>query len=85
MASDQSDVAAVTFFVKVLSGRKREVALPCSAQVSALKGLIQESEGVNAVDQRLVFNGSQMADDQPLSHYGLQTGATVHMVMSFLG
>ncbi|KAG7042966.1 ubiquitin-like protein 1 [Colletotrichum scovillei] len=37
------------------------------------------------VQQRLIYGGKQMVDDKSASEYGLEAGATLHLVLALRG
>ena len=54
-------------------------------QVSRIKERVEEKEGIPPVQQRLIFGGKQMSDDKTAEEYGLEGGATLHLVLALRG
>ncbi|KAK7205070.1 ubiquitin-related domain-containing protein, partial [Myxozyma melibiosi] len=53
--------------------------------VSRIKERVEEKEGIPPSQQRLIYGGKQMADDKPANFYGLEGGATLHLVLALRG
>ncbi|KAI3551530.1 ubiquitin family protein [Colletotrichum filicis] len=54
-------------------------------EVSQIKEKVEEKEGIPPVQQRLIYGGKQMVDDKSASEYGLEAGATLHLVLALRG
>lgn len=50
-----------------------------------MKERVEEKEGIPPVQQRLIFGGRVMADDKTVSDFGLEGGATLHLVLALRG
>ncbi len=55
------------------------------SQVLQLKQQLQEKEGIDVAQIRLIFNGKQLVDDQLLESYGVKASEVVHMVLALRG
>lgn len=67
--------------VKTIEGAVYVVEATSNNQtVLDLKKAIQEKSGVGYKEQRLIFKGKLLADENPLSSYGIEDGFTIHMV-----
>ena len=50
-------------------------------EVLQIKRQLQEKEGIQVDQIRLIYSGKQLADDKPLEFYNIQAGGTIHMVL----
>ena len=50
-----------------------------------MKQALQEKEGIQVDQIRLIFSGKQLADDRALESYSINAGATIHMVLQLRG
>lgn len=46
-----------------------------------MKQKIEQQEDIPSEQQRLIFGGRQLEDDKTIAHYGIDTGAIVHLVL----
>jgi Ubiquitin family len=72
-------------FIKTLTGRKQALNLEPSNQVLMIKQMLQEKEGIQVDQIKLIFSGKQLADDKSLESYNITAGATIHMVLQLRG
>jgi ubiquitin-like protein Nedd8 len=56
-----------------------------TAQILNLKTMLQEKEGIDVKQIRLIHNGRQLADDKTLEACGVIAGTTLHMVLALRG
>ena len=56
-----------------------------SLRVLAVKQALQEKEGIQVDQIRLIHSGKQLADDKTLESYNIVAGATIHMVLQLRG
>eukprot|EP00538_Stauroneis_constricta_P014058 CAMPEP_0119560280 /NCGR_PEP_ID=MMETSP1352-20130426/14482_1 /TAXON_ID=265584 /ORGANISM="Stauroneis constricta, Strain CCMP1120" /LENGTH=128 /DNA_ID=CAMNT_0007608229 /DNA_START=22 /DNA_END=409 /DNA_ORIENTATION=+ len=68
-------------FIKTLTGRKQAFNFEPDNQVLAVKQALQEKEGIQVDQIRLIHSGKQLADDKTLESYNIAAGATIHMVL----
>ena len=72
-------------FIKTLTGRKQAFNFEPENQVLAVKQALQEKEGIQVDQIRLIFSGKQLSDDRSLESYNINAGATIHMVLQLRG
>ena len=72
-------------FIKTLTGRKAAYNFEPENQVLAVKQALQEKEGIQVDQIRLIFSGKQLSDDRSLESYSINAGATIHMVLQLRG
>lgn len=72
-------------FIKTLTGRKQPFNFEPENQVLAVKQALQEKEGIQVEQIRLIYSGKQLADDRTLDSYNVPAGATIHMVLQLRG
>jgi hypothetical protein len=53
--------------------------------VLSVKETLQEKEGIQVDQIRLIFSGKQLADDKSLLEYKIEAGGTIHMVLQLRG
>mmetsp|Transcript_9123 Transcript_9123/g.11409 ORF Transcript_9123/g.11409 Transcript_9123/m.11409 type:complete len:80 (-) Transcript_9123:194-433(-) len=72
-------------YIKTLTGRKQTFSFEPENQVLAVKQALQEKEGIQVDQIRLIFSGKQLADERTLASYNIAAGATIHMVLQLRG
>ncbi|KAL4186478.1 hypothetical protein AMTRI_Chr09g14330 [Amborella trichopoda] len=81
-SGESSDLSheIVSVHIRCSNGSKFTVQVDLSSSVSAFKALVAETSDVPAQQQRLIYKGRILKDDQTLISYGLQADHTVHLV-----
>lgn len=72
-------------FIKTLTGRKTNFNFELDNTVRHVKEALQEKEGIQVEQIRLIYSGKQMSDECTLNDYNVKPGSTVHMVLQLRG
>ncbi|KAM7261072.1 hypothetical protein ACFE04_026547 [Oxalis oulophora] len=73
----------VTVNIRCSNGSKFAVKVNLESTVDAFKAILADKCDVPANQQRLIYKGRILKDDQSLQTYGLEEDHTVHLVRSF--
>ena len=71
--------------IKTLTGRRININLEDSDKIVQIKNLLQEKEGIERAQIRLIFGGKQLKDNNSLKYYNLKPGSILHMVLQLRG
>ncbi|KAH7443767.1 hypothetical protein KP509_02G050100 [Ceratopteris richardii] len=80
MASSEEAKDKVTVQIRCTSGSKFSVQVSLETTIAAFKPLLVEGSGVAADQQRLIYKGRVLKDENTLESYGVQHEHTVHLV-----
>lgn len=69
------------FFVKTLVGKTLTFDHTDGLTVRNLKEMIFKTENIPLEQQRLIFSGKQLEDDQTLAHYEIKNGSNLHLIL----
>jgi len=72
-------------FIKTLTGRKQAMTLEPTDEIRSIKQSLQEKEGIQVDQIRLIYSGKQLADDKKIEDYNITAGGTIHMVLQLRG
>lgn len=72
-------------FIKTLTGRKQQYNFEENSTVLSVKETLQEKEGIQVDQIRLIFSGKQLSDEKTLQDYKIEAGGTIHMVLQLRG
>eukprot|EP00935_MAST-01C_sp_MAST-1C-sp1_P000624 g624.t1 len=71
--------------IKTLTGRKQSFNFEPTDTILMVKQALQEKEGIQVDQIRLIYSGKQLADDKNLEEYNVKAGGTIHMVLQLRG
>ncbi|CAK0878585.1 unnamed protein product [Prorocentrum cordatum] len=78
-ADDPAAEETFQVFVKTLVGQTITLNVAASDAVHYIKGLIQDSEGAPAHQQRVIFETKQLDDKRKIGDYSVRNGSTLHL------
>lgn len=73
------------FFVKTLTGKNIICSLNPDMKIADVKAEIEKLEHIPVSQQRLIYQGKQLEDDQTLASYNICNNATLHLVLRLRG
>ncbi|OVA00607.1 Ubiquitin-associated domain/translation elongation factor EF-Ts [Macleaya cordata] len=79
-ANDSGVGGEVTVHIRCSNGTKFSVHTSLNSMVGSFKAVLAQNCDVPVEQQRLIYKGRILKDDQTLESYGLQADHTVHMV-----
>ncbi|SAM04067.1 hypothetical protein [Absidia glauca] len=71
--------------VKTLTGKEIEIDIEPNDTIARIKERVEEKEGIPPPQQRLIYGGKQMADEMTASHYTIEGGSVLHLVLALRG
>ncbi|GAB9468350.1 hypothetical protein Gpo141_00005669 [Globisporangium polare] len=71
--------------IKTLTGRKQTFNFEPDNTILHVKQALQEKEGIQVDQIRLIYSGKQLSDDKTLQDYNVAAGGTIHMVLQLRG
>ncbi|KAI8017471.1 Ubiquitin domain-containing protein DSK2b [Camellia lanceoleosa] len=73
----------VTVHIRCSNGSKFSVQISLDSTVGSFKSVVAQNCDIPAEQQRLIYKGRILKDDQTLESYGLEADHTVHLVRGF--
>ena len=72
-------------FVKTLQGKNITLDVEDGTTIGNIKEKIRDKEGIPVDQQRIVYNGKQLEDDQTVGNYNIGNECTLHLVLRLRG
>ncbi|KAK9677447.1 hypothetical protein RND81_11G143400 [Saponaria officinalis] len=82
-AASSAGEEEVSVNIRCSNGSKFSVRTTLDSSVGNFKAVVAQNSDVPAEQQRLIYKGRILKDDQTLASYGLQADHTIHMVRGF--
>lgn len=83
-SNNAEGVDAVTVNVRCSNGTKFAVQVTLESSVESFKSVLEQTCEIPAEQQRLIYKGRILKDNQTLKSYGLEADHTVHLVRGFV-
>ncbi|KAK5960574.1 NEDD8 family protein RUB1 PWA37_002000 [Arxiozyma heterogenica] len=71
--------------VRTLTGKEIPIEIEETDRVYRIKELLEEKEGIPPVQQRLIYQGKQISDDDTILSAHLKPGTQLHLVLTLRG
>ncbi len=71
--------------IKTLTGRQQPLNIDEDSKIIEVKHQLQEKEGIQVDQIKLIYSGKQLNDEKTLGSYEIQPGAVIHMVLQLRG
>jgi hypothetical protein len=81
----RSPTSRMQILIKTLTGRQQAFNFEGPSKVLEVKNAVQEKEGIQVDQIRLIYGGKQMSDEKTLDDYQVVPGAVIHMVLQLRG
>lgn len=71
--------------VKTLTGKELDLDVSPEDKVIAVKRKIEEKEAIPPEQQRLIYGGRQMQDENTIESFKIEAGTVLHLVLALRG
>ena len=71
--------------VRTLTGKEIPIEVQETDRIYRIKELLEEKEGIPPVQQRLIYQGKQISDDDTILSARLEPGTQLHLVLTLRG
>ena len=68
-------------FIRTLTGKTLTIPVELGDTIASLKEKVFSIENIPVEEQRLIFGGKQLDDNQTLESYNIQKDSTIHLVL----
>lgn len=82
---DLESLKEIHLTVLTLTSKTIKIKIKPTKCVASLKAKIQDVEGIPPDQQRLIFQGIEMEDEDILAYVGVQEGSILHLVLKLRG
>ena len=82
---DKTNQQPIKLLVKTLTGKRVKVWIKPEDTIADLKQCIEDMEGIPVDQQRLIFAGKQLEDENTLEQYSILAGSTILMSLRLRG
>lgn len=68
--------------VKTAAGKEIEIEIDPMDTINKIKERVKEKESIPPMQQRLIYTGKLLADDQTAKHYNIEDGSSIHLALA---
>ena len=79
--NDNNDDDIMEIMIKTLTGKTVKIDASPNDNIETIKIKIEMKEGIPPEQQRLIFAGKQLEDEQNLNHYKIQNKSTLFLIL----
>ncbi|KAI5181647.1 ubiquitin-like protein Nedd8 [Nematocida sp. AWRm80] len=71
--------------IKTLEGTEVQLKVEPKLKVRQVKEILEEKEAISVLQQRLIYAGKQLVDDNELEVYNIKNDDVLHLVLALRG